>query len=252
MKTTLPYLTAAALAVGTLATAEAQIGIGLRGGILTTSEKIDDFDDASDTSAEVFDESNVTGWTIGIPIEIAISNVFSIQPELNFQARGTEFTQLSTRGFGVGGADVRVLQDFEQDINYLEIPLLFKLGYTTEKFTVAAVAGPSVSFALSGERTFSNYRLESEGTAIGPDIAQTVDIDFDRDGRKRVDFGGHLGAQFGIPAGPGKIMLDGRYQVGFTNLNDGNDDNNTDIDDYDATEQGFSLTLGYMITLGDY
>lgn len=245
MNSALPYLAAGALALGTAATASAQIGIGLRGGILTTSASFDD----DDSSTEVFDEENVTGYTIGIPIEIAVSNVFSLQPEVNFQRRGTS---VLNRFDSEDGQPLS--QSIDRDINFLEIPVLVKLGYTTESFTVAAVAGPSWSYALGGTTSAGNV-VDDADAIFGDAVEGEYDIDFDREGYNRSQWGGHVGLQGGIPAGPGKIILDARYQFAFTNLNDGDDDIETDFgntDTYDTRERGFSATLGYMITLGDY
>ena len=244
MKISPPAL-AAALAFGTLATAEAQIGIGLRAGILSTTASFDD----DDSRTEVLDDENVTGYTVGIPIEIAVSNVFSLQPEVNFQRRGTNTLNVFRDADGVD-----LEQSIERDIDFLEIPLLVKLGYTTESFTVAAVAGPSWSYALGGTTTAGDV-LERATGEIADAVDGDYDIDFDREGYNRSQWGGHVGLQGGIPAGPGKILLDARYQFAFTNLNDGADDIETDFSDadtYDTRERGISATLGYMITLGDY
>lgn len=237
-------LAAGALALGTLATAEAQIGIGLRGGILTTSASFDD----DETATEVLEEENVTGYTIGIPIEIAVSNVFSLQPEVNFQARGTSVLNEFDSEDGQP-----LSQSIERDINFVEIPFLVKLGYTTESFTVAAVAGPSWSYALSGTTTAGDVIDDAE--EIVESVAGEYDIDFDEEGYNRSQWGGHVGLQGGIPAGPGKIILDARYQFAFTTINEADDNVNleySNADTYETRERGFSATLGYMLTLGDY
>jgi len=243
MKTNSSTLYTALLLVFSLSCAEAyaQIGVGFRAGILTNKEAFDD--DNSNTT--VINDETVTGYTFGIPVEVALSKVFSIQPEVNFQRRGTN----KVNQFNIGPNSIQ--QSIERNINYLEIPLLFKLGYTTESFTVAAVAGPTFSYAVSGTTTAGDRVSAGDGIVI-EQTAGDYDIDFDQEGLKRADFGAHLGAQFGIPAGPGKILLDARYQLGFTNLNDGNDDNNTNFEDYETRSRGYSATLGYMLTFGNY
>lgn len=245
MKLPLRTLAAGALALGTLATAEAQIGIGLRGGILTTSASFDD----DETTTEVLEEENVTGYTIGIPIEIAVSNVFSLQPEINFQRRGTSVINRFDSDDGQP-----LSQSIDRDINFLEIPFLVKLGYTTESFTVAAVAGPSWSYALGGTTTAGNV-VDNTESIFGDPVEGEYDIDFDEEGYNRSQWGGHVGLQGGIPAGPGKIILDARYQFAFTDINEADDNvdlDYSDADTYNTRERGFSATLGYMLTLGDY
>lgn len=241
MKLLLPLF----LAFFLVSTVTAQIGVGFRAGILSSNVIVND----DDSSAKIANKESVTGYTFGIPIEIAVSKIFSIQPEVNFQQRGTDKTNRFDIT-GLGGS-TSVQQDIRREINYLEIPLLFKLGYTTEKFTAAAVAGPTFSYALSGT-TIAGNQVTTAGGVTVTETAGEYDIDFDREGLKRADFGAHIGIQGGIPAGPGKIILDARYQVGFTNLNDGNNENNTNIEDYESKAQGYSLTAGYMLTFGNY
>ena len=222
--------------------ASAQIGIGFRAGIISSRNKLED--DGANT--KITSQENITGYTIGIPIELGVSNIFTLQPEINFQQRGTDKTNKFFRdGF------IEVEQSIRREINYLEIPLLFKFGYTNENFTVAAVAGPTFSYAISG-KTIAGDQIISNTGGIQSMTAGEYDIDFDREGLKRADFGAHIGLQGGVPLGTGKIILDARYQVGFTNLNDGNNSNNTNIEDYESKAQGYSLTVGYMWTFGKY
>ena len=244
MKKILSTLSVAACLAAATTVAQAQIGIGFRAGILTTREVFND--DESDVT--VVDDESVTGYMFGVPIEIGLSKVFSLQPEINFQRRGS--SKVNEFNFGSFG---RTRQSIERHVNYLDIPLLFKLGYISERFSLAAVAGPSFSYALGGTTEVSDYIVVGSGQpAAGGTVAGEYDIDFDQEGTRRAEFGGHLGGQLGVPLGGGKVILDGRYQFGFTNLNDGRDSNNDQFSDYETRSRGLSFTLGYMLTLGDY
>jgi len=235
-------LTTLVFALFIACTASAQIGVGFRAGIISSNNKLED----DNSNTKISSQETITGYTFGIPIEIAVSKVFSLQPEFNFQQRGTD---KNNRFFQDGFIEVE--QTLRREINYLEIPLLMKLGYTTENFTVAAVAGPTFSYAINGTTVAGDQIVTSTGS-VQRMTAGEYDIDFDREGLKRADFGAHIGLQGGIPAGSGKIIIDARYQVGFTNLNDGNDNNNTNIEDYESKAQGYSLTAGYLWTFGNY
>ena len=219
----------------------AQVGIGIRGGIFSSKDAFED----DGSTATVIDDENVNGYIVSVPIEFALSNVFAIQPEINLQKRGTDrIAQFELDNFN------EVRQRLRREFTYLEIPLLFKLGYTSDRFTIAAVAGPSVSYALNGKANAEAF-TNLEGVELQAGQGE-YDIDFDEEGIKRVDVGAHLGAQLGFPFGPGKFIIDGRYQLGFVNLNDGNDGNNVNPEDYETRGRGYTATLGYMFTLGNY
>ncbi|MGM0443620.1 MAG: hypothetical protein ACQEQV_05475 [Fibrobacterota bacterium] len=61
-----------------------------------------------------------------------------------------------------------------------------------------------------------------------------------KDDIKAVDFGIAMGGGLGIPAGSGKILLDLRYTLGLTEVND------TDFD-VDAKNGAFGAMVGYGI-----
>ena len=58
---------------------------------------------------------------------------------------------------------------------------------------------------------------------------------------KSVDLGLQMGAGIAIPAGPGKVIVDGRYNLGLSNISDENGMN--------VKNRGFAISLGYAIPL---
>ena len=209
MKTACSLLFFLAL-LGTSFTSQAQMAIGIHGGFL------------SSTATGDGDYDNVTGYVIGIPLEISVGKAFAVQPEVNYLRRGYRTAEV----FGTR---------FTSHYNVLEVPLLFKLGYVSENFTVAGLAGPAFHYTLSGN-------LKTEGV-----VDTDVKIEFDEpeyDDINRSNFYGIAGAQFGLPVGIGKLVLDGRYRF---QLNDEDGSDNVEI-----RGRGVSATLGLMITIGDY
>ena len=224
---------ASALALFTAAVASAQIGIGVQAGVLSSGSVINFVENGNE---EEIDTDNVTGLLVGIPVEIAISNVFSIQPELNYLRRGYKVPE-----------DLDNFQPEQQSTyNVLELPILAKLGYTTENFTVAATLGPSIQYVLGGTAEVGEFNvggLSVEGSE--------VDIDFDSEEFENIDrtnVYGLAGLQFGIPIGFGKFLIDGRYRFSLR------EDNQSDDDTFELNvrDRGLSLTAGIMVTLGDY
>lgn len=59
---------------------------------------------------------------------------------------------------------------------------------------------------------------------------------------KSVDFGLQMGLGAAISAGPGKLIVDGRYNLGLSNISDVKGEN--------IKNRGFVFSLGYAIPIG--
>ena len=200
--------------------ASAQIGIGIQGGFINSNAT---YEAVVNGDAEEFDTESITAWTVGIPVELSLSKVFALQPEVNLLRRGYDF------GDGApDGADV--------EYTVVSIPVLGKLGYVGDAFTVAATFGPAFQYVASGKTTVRVGGVERES-----------DIDFDSpllDDFNRTAVYGILGVQGGLPLGFGKLIADARYRFQL-NDEDGRDE-------VEVRGRGFSLTAGLMFTLGSY
>lgn len=218
MKLRTNLFTALALTIAGTHLAQAQIGIGIQGGYLSTKAKIENKVDNTDDVSDA-----VTGYTVGIPIEISLGEAFAIQPEINYLRRGYN-------SFGSGNNKV------ETFYNVLEIPLLAKLGYVSDNFSLAAVLGPSFQYTMSGQ---------TKGTLLGVDFNEKIKgDDFDSGDINRSNFFGIGGLQLGVPIGIGKFVVDGRYRFQLNDENGG--------DDINVRGRGVSATAGLIFTLGDY
>ena len=127
--------------------------------------------------------------------------------------------QYSQQGFAVYDDNGVVVTDTRFSINYLKLPIMAKVKLGP----IYVMAGPYFGYALNGSYTGSMK------SALG-----TVDMDidiYDNDNSpllpyKKFDMGldAGLGMQFGIPAIPFKIFIEGRAAIGLSNIYDTEND----------------------------
>ncbi len=205
--------------------AQAQISVGLKGGV--NLAKLEYSNDGLDSLNVSIDDKNVTGLIAGAVIEIGVVNHFAILGELNFIQKGT------LQEFADGSDFIKSKATF----NYLEVPILAKLSIGSEKLGAYLLAGPNFSYGLSGK---SSVEINIGGTVD----KEEQDLDWKDDEIKRTDFGLNFGAglQFGL--GNARIFTDARYNIGFTNLDDSNNNDNSSI-----THRGIALTAGVLFAL---
>jgi hypothetical protein len=124
----------------------------------------------------------------------------------------------SLKGFKMEATD----ESMSLKLNYLEIPLNLAYNFSiseTSKFFIQA--GPYLGYALSGKSKYG-------------DVSES--INFKKDGMKRFDFG--LGAGLGLELGP--IVPSVSYQLGFSNINDGSEE------DAKVKNKVFQISVAYM------
>ncbi|AYZ37729.1 PorT family protein [Chryseobacterium indologenes] len=143
-----------------------------------------------------------TSFQAGLGVNIQTGlQNFSVQPEVNFISKGTRIKN----HFG----------NQTYNFNYIEIPVLAKYSFGP----VYVNAGPSIGF------------LVGKSDKIKAAYGKT----------KTLDFGLQMGAGVAIPAGPGKLIVDGRYNLGLSNISDEKGVN--------VKNRGFAVSLGYAIPL---
>ena len=187
-------------------TAFSQITFGARVGINIASQTTQ----VNSLDINLDSDDNV-GFTIGGLVNIAITDAFSIQPELNYIQKGGEDE------FELLGETTTT----ELNLNYIEIPVLAKYAFGPETFKVFVMAGPSIGYGLNGETTIDDEESE--------------DFDWDEEGANRTDFG----FQAGVGVQYRNIFLDARYGFGLSDIEDLEDD-------VDVTNEGINIGIGYM------
>jgi hypothetical protein len=126
---------------------------------------------------------------------------------------------------GFSAEDVLGDEDAEFELTYVEIPLevMFSLGRGPYIF-----AGPYVGIEVGCEGSLGGI---------------SGDCDENDGERKETDFGLTGGVGFQLPLGPGNLLIEGRYGLGLTNLNDVEGDGEVKTR-YWGIFAGFSIPIG--------
>ncbi|MCF8245042.1 MAG: PorT family protein [Saprospiraceae bacterium] len=192
------------------------LGLGVRGGVnIATSEIRQKIDDSWDTDVKDY----IVGVNAGLVVEIGVSDMFSIQPEVNYLQKGYKTTiENSTK------------QEFKTYLNYVEMPILLKGKFGAGDLKFNALLGPTFGYAFDGK--------------IKSDDGDT-DIDFDKSNIKQYDIGGMAGIGLGYDVYPGTVFLDARLGWGFTNLDDSDNSDN-----FKWRNRGFNIGIGYIYDFG--
>ncbi len=196
---------------GSCLTASAQFGValGAKGGVALTTFKGTNVDNIDDR----------TSWLGGAFLNVQITPVFNIQPEILIGQRGADYTSGATRNKLV--------------INYFEVPVLAKFRLPVgDSFFPHVFAGPNFSF-----RTNMDYTSTETNSGV---VLSTNETDI-----RKNDIGAVVGAGFDIQSKSSGIFftIDGRYGFGFNDL---------DISDNDIEikHRGWSFAAGIGFQIG--
>lgn len=169
-----------------------------------------------------YDTKSITGFTVGVGYNFSISPVFSIQPELNFIQKGSQ--QEVSFEFIEDGFNYSINSKAKSTINYLEVPVLARAEFGSEKTKFFVQAGPSIAYGLGGKSklTFTLDDGEDRYTESESGKVKFGDQPEDYDGPdayidNRLDFGVQVGAGVTFLE---KISLDLRYGLGLSDLDD--------------------------------
>jgi hypothetical protein len=167
----------------------------------------------ADLHGEDVDDSDPRiGFSVGGYVDIALSDMISIQPEVFYSQQGATW---------VVPWYVNIVATAMLD--YIDMPVLLKLSWSspgTARINMAA--GPYLGFNLK-----ASTKVEAGTVAL-----EQTDIETVKDTDIGVIFG--LGVDFGI--GTGKGVFDLRYMLSFNSVDE----------EYDVRNGVFSIMLGYM------
>jgi len=191
-----------ALLAGLATTVEAQI-VGVKAGQAFSTLSVDDGNGSDDTGW-------VREFAAGGFIRFRVGGVV-FQPELLVITKGGHI-----RTPFVGSDD-----DLEINLDYLEIPVLVRVARTYGRFTPYLLAGPSFAVEI---RCVMELNLEDSFGDVDDLKDECDEPDDDPDPSlftlhtKKFDIGltGVGGVE--IRAGPGSVVVDGRYTHGFRNI----------------------------------
>jgi hypothetical protein len=159
-----------------------------------------------------------TGMQFGVALHKGINETVGFQTELLFSQLGAELTIPGTAAST--GVEAIPEQVVKIKNSYLQLPVMVKFAFGDEDFNFFLNAGPYLGF----------------WTAQEYDDEEPEDF---TDQQNRWDVGLNGGAGIGFDAGPGQLILEGRYGFGLLSLQ--NDNNEADI-----TNRAISVSLGYL------
>ncbi|TNE56032.1 MAG: PorT family protein [Bacteroidetes bacterium] len=191
----------------------AQHFFGLRAGV--------NFATASTTESGRITDKYLVGPNAVVYFDLRLNKQMALQPELSYIQRGYRTT-------------IRVLGEkkYTTRFNYGEVAVLMKYRRKRGRSIGYAVVGPYIGMAVSG------YQKElSDG--------ETTAVKFNAPGGfYRGDGGLVFGAGLGLHAGVGQVVLDLRYTLGLSAINENY------LDDGDIKHRGIVLSAGYAVPLG--
>jgi hypothetical protein len=204
------------LLLSTFFTAGAQLRLGVRGGVhfAKQSYKVEDFFGFN------INTDNITAISLAGMAEITVAGDFAVQPELSFIQKGGKLETEDEYGEKSSAKNV---------INHIDVPILLKYKFGSEKIGGYLAAGPAFGYALSGT-------TEANG--------EKEDIDFKEAEYKRFEESVNFGGGIGINVGSGQVFLDLRYNWGLTDHSD------EEEDAFTTKNKGFGISLGYLFSLG--
>lgn len=141
----------------------------------------------------------------GIGVDIPITKMFSIKPEIGYVQKGNRYIQQDTSS----------KENFIDKMNYIELPVQLKFNLHYEQFTFYLSAGPNFSYAING----TNYYSRLTKTDY---YQQEVKINFSDDIFRKAEVGILLGTGVSIPIWKLRLGVDVRYSNSLTNLLDEN------------------------------
>ena len=187
--------------------AQAQVSIGIKGGINVTSV-------STDAGYNTGGVQNAFGLHLAALLEFALSDHFAVQPELNYIQKGYRVD--------IGTTNVNWI------FNQVDIHLLAKYNYSiSDRFKGYVNAGPTFGPVLDAYKK--------------PDNGDKVVLDFDKDLIKKWDYGITGGLGFGIVAGEGLLFIDGRYMLSLDDIFEESANKGK------FRRVGFDYTIGYLV-----
>lgn len=182
------------------------------------------------------DQKYLTSFTFSVPVEIGITPMFSVQPELNYNEKGVAFEDELT--------DIVT----STRTSYLEMPILAKGTFGTGSVQFNAFAGPSFGFGIDRRQVVNASGYDSDVEELTISIVST-DLDFDDEGDiqdNRFELGAVMGLGFTYGTNV-KFVFDARYNL---DLNDNLKIDGDEPADYEKSfNRGMSFTAGVMVPL---
>lgn len=205
----------------------AQVSIIPKAGITIANVALDDDNFYSDN------KKNMIGFTGGLGFNFALTEdeFLSLQPEILYVQKGFAADQSGVTDY-----------DYTYKLNYLEVPVLLKIGFGTDVVRGYINLGPSIGYLMSG-----NVKGEGDfAEIVSGDVDEKIEFtDSETDDptklhANRLEFGANFGGGVGFTLGGRSLLfVDARYNAGLTDFSK----------DTKSKNQPIYLTAGLKIPL---
>lgn len=225
------------LAISTLSsTAQVQFGV-LAGPTFSNMKFYDGIEETTE---------HKLGVDAGCMLEIPLHRKFSLAPELAYRQKG--YVEVPPEMYAF--KDYRYLVRFD----YLDLSLLLRF-YPRHTFSgFHLVVGPSLGWLMGGRVRDANAEPFDPRYILQGQDAPVTAFDPKWLGYNTLEFAVTAGFGVSIPAGRSRIMVEYRYQYGFTNVHNNFalvDVNGGIAGHYNSNNRGMMLNLGWLLPVGD-
>lgn len=150
------------------------------------------------------------GYTAGAVIIYNFSSMFSVQAEPAYIQKGSLIKTAQT--------DMGLILEVKQtaEINYVDIPLSFRLSFEGESVEPFLFTGINISFPLK------DIKIRTDNVTVnGQDFTQMVPADLleQKIKTKKIDYGVNFGAGISFPLGTMDLFFSVQYNLGLADLN---------------------------------
>ncbi|MFO7260545.1 MAG: porin family protein [bacterium] len=160
------------------------------------------------------DPERITTFAGGGHLRFGLTPTFSLQPELLFVRKGAGEPQVDDSG---------------PRFDYVEIPVL-------ARFDIPLVGAPISPFIYAGP--YAAFEVSCKVNDRGDEQ------DCGDDTHETVDYGAVFGAGLGFAAGPGRLVVEGRYDLGLRAVIP------EEPNSPEQKNRAFGLFIGYAVPLG--
>lgn len=184
--------------------------LGAKAGLVMADISVDD--------AEFIDTDSRSSVGFGAFLQVPVGGSLSVQPEALYMPKG------------FSGEDAGL--DVSAKVAYLQVPILVQYHIQTGgNLTPRLFAGPTIAFELSCDVDFTFDGETDEESCEDAGLAT-----------KSSDFGATFGAGVDVGLGNMVLTIDGRYDLGVTNI--------ADDSDADAKNRAWGFFAGLGFPMG--
>lgn len=202
-----------------------------------------------DTFANLNDKVKLRfGFQIGAGVQIPFGDKFSVQPEVLFSMKGGKSE------YDAGGSPGLPVSRFTDvtNLNFIDVPILLQykiLGDLESDLHLLVEAGPYVGFGIGGTYKRDTGTQTFEGDVkFGDRPSGTSTSSNDLYFPNGTEIGVCAGVAVAKNLGSGKVVIDLRYYLAFTNL-EGNESVSPGLEPPIAKNRALVLSFGYLIPI---